>query len=254
MGTYTVHQLAELAGVTVRTLHHYEDVGLLRPARRENGYREYGPADVERLQQVLLLRACGMQLEDIRELVEDPGFDRRAALEEHLVTLEGRRRELDTLIETVRKTIRSLEGGAAMTDKERFEGLKRTTIEKNEREHGAEARARHGDAAIDAANERLLAMDEGAWNGMNALEGTVIELLRAAQATGDVAGPDARALCEAHVRWIKLHWGEGSWSPEAHLGLARGYLANEGFVRYYDGQAGDGATEFLVKAIEAYLS
>ena len=253
MGTYTVKQLADLSGVSVRTLHHYEDVGLLHPARRDNGYRAYAQTDVERLQQVLLFRACGMQLEDIRALLDAPDFDVRQALEGHLAALEHQREELERLIATVRKTICSLEGEATMTDKERFEGLKRKAIDENERRHGAEVRARYGDAAADAANERLLAMDEATWNDMNALEGAIIDQLRVAMAANDHAGPDATLLCEMHARWIALHWGEGAYTPAAHLGLAHGYLADARFVEYYDSRAGTGATEFLVAALEAYL-
>ncbi|MBE6480095.1 MAG: MerR family transcriptional regulator [Atopobiaceae bacterium] len=253
MGTYTVHQLADLAGTSVRALHHYEDQGLLHPHRRPNGYREYGPADVERLQQVLVLRACGMPLGDIRDLLGAPGYDARSALEGHLVALEDQRRELDALIMTVRRTIDSLEGDATMTDSERFEGLKRKAVDENERRFGAEARGRHGDDAVDAANERLLAMDEATWNDLGALEGRIIELLGAAMATGDPASPEADALCKAHVRWVQLHWGEGAWSPQAHLGLAHGYLADDRFVEYYDSRAGAGATEFLVRALESSL-
>ena len=253
MSTYTVHQLAELSGVTVRTLHHYEDVGLIHPLRRDNGYREYGPKDVERLQQVLVFRACGMRLDEVRALLDSSRFDPQEALEGHLATLEERRRELDSLIATVRRTIDSLKGGPDMTDSEKFEGLKRKAIDENERTYGAEARGRHGDAAVDAANERLLAMDEATWNDMHALEERIIELLEAAMKTGDPAGPEAAALCTAHVRWIKLHWGEGSWSSQAHLGLAHGYLADDRFVEYYDSRAGTGATEFLVRALESSL-
>ena len=77
--TYTVGQLARMSGTSVRTLHHYEDMGLLVPARRANGYRTYTSADAERLQQILLFRACGMELGQIRELLDAPGFSAREA-------------------------------------------------------------------------------------------------------------------------------------------------------------------------------
>ena len=218
--TYTVGQLARMSGTSVRTLHHYEDMGLLVPARRANGYRTYTSADAERLQQILLFRACGMELGQIRELLDAPGYSARDALE--------------------------------MEDERRFEGLKRKAVEENEAKYGAEARRRHGDAAVDAANERLLGMSEQEWNDVNALEASIIEQLKAAMATGDAAGPEARALCDMHARWIELHWGKGAYNREAHIQLAHGYLANDGFRTYYDSRAGEGACEFLVAALDAW--
>lgn len=158
--SYTVGSLAKLAGVTVRALHHYEDEGLLHPERTASGYRRYGAADVERLQQILLLRSCGLSLGAIRDAFADDRFDFRAVLTDHLATLRARQKELETLMGTVEKTIASLEGRCTMTDKERFEGMKARAIAENEEHYGAEVRRRHGGAAMDAANERMAGMTE----------------------------------------------------------------------------------------------
>lgn len=250
--TYTVGQLARMSGTSVRTLHHYEQMGLLVPARRENGYRVYTSADVARLQQILVFRACGMELSQVRELLDAPDYSARDALEGHLARLLQQRDELDRLIGTVEDTILHLDEGIAMEDARRFDGLKRRIVEENEARYGKEARRRHGDAAVDAANERLLGMTEEQWNDMNALEEAITEQLKAAMATGDTTGPEARELCKMHARWIELHWGKGAYNREAHRMLAQGYLCNDGFRAYYDGRAGKGATEFLVAALEAW--
>ena len=251
---YSIGELCELSGVTARTLRHYESLGLISPSRQQNGYRSYDEADVERLQQVLLFRSCGMQLADICSLLNSPSYDAMSALQNHLHALTERREQLDALIATAEKTIANLRGELDMTDRERFEGLKRAAVEKNEREFGAEARERHGDEAIDASNERLLAMDEETWNDMNKLEGAIIDLLVAAMATKDPTSPEAASLAKAHERWIKLHWGEKAYSRKAHLELARAYPKDARFVAYYDDRAGAGATDFLVSAIEANLA
>ena len=251
--TYSVHEVAALAGITVRTLHHYEQIGLLVPKRRSNGYRAYAAADLERLQHILLYRACGMDLSAIRDALDAPAFDAREALEGHLAQLERRRRDIDAMIQTVRKTIRALEGEDTMTDEERFEGLKQATVAANEAAYGAEARARFGNAAVDAANAKLLAMDETEWNDMNELETAIIQQLRAAMATGDPSGPEAQRLASMHARWLQMHWGDGAYSPAAHRQLAQGYLADSRFMAYYDERAGEGATCFLADALEANL-
>ena len=251
--TYTVKQVAQLAGVSVRTLHHYESVGLLAPQRRDNGYRAYDSADVARLQQILVYRECGLPLVDIEVLLDDPAYDARAALEQHLAALEQRKNKLEVLMCTVEKTIRELEGKTTMTDEERFEGLKQAAVEANEAAYGAEARERFGDAAVDAANEKLLGMNQREWSDMNGLEQAIIEKLREAMATGDACGEAARELAGMHARWIEMHWGAGAYSPESHRMLAQGYLADDRFRSYYDSRAGEGATEFLVSALEAWL-
>lgn len=251
--TYTVKQVAKLSGITVRTLHHYESLGLLVPKRRANGYRGYDDADIERLQQILVYRTCGMSLSDIGNVLNDPAYDAKDVLAHHLAALSEKKHELETLMTTVEKTIRSLEGEGDMTNEERFEGLKHEAVANNEAQYGTEARTRYGDAAVDAANEKLLAMDQREWNDMNELEQAIIEQLKVAMAEGDPQSAAARELGALHARWIEMHWGAGAYSPEAHRGLAQGYLADDRFRAYYDKRAGEGATEFLVQAIEAYL-
>lgn len=250
---YTVGQLAALSGVSTRALRYYEELGLLTPRRKANGYRVYGPADVDALQQILLFRSCGVELEEIRRMLEAPRFDATDALRHHLNTLFAQKEELETLIATVEKTIASLEGRYDMTDKERFEGLKRKAVEDNERAYGREARERYGDEAIDAANKKLLAMDEREWTDVQALGEAIIEQLKAAMTTGNAHGAEAQELARMHATWIKAHWPEDAYSREAHLALAEGYLADERFIAYYDGAAGKGATQFLRDALAANL-
>ena len=247
-GTYSVGQLAALAGVTVRALRHYEDEGLLRPARAANGYRRYGAAEVERLQQILLLRSCGLALADIRAALDDPGFDFHGTLSRHLATLRARQKALETLMGTVEKTIASLEGRYEMTDTERFEGMKARAIAENEERYGAEVRAAHGDAAMDAANARLAGMSEAEWNDAEALGATILERLREAAAAGDPRSDAARELCALHARWLQMHWGEGMYTPEAHAALAEGYVADPRFTAYYDRER-PGCAQFLRDAV-----
>ncbi|NHM16711.1 MerR family transcriptional regulator [Eggerthellaceae bacterium zg-887] len=251
--TYTVGELAALAGVTVRTLHHYEDTGLLKPQRTTANYRVYGPCDVERLQQIMLFRACGMKLSAIKRTLADPAFDAQRALEEQLAELRRQQTNLTTLIGTVETTLADLKGETVMTDKQRFEGMKRKAVEDNERAYGAEARKRWGNAAVDGANEKLLAMDEREWSDVEELERAIIKQLRTAMETGDAAGPEAQKLVSMHARWLQMHWADGTYAPAAHVALAEGYVADPRFTAYYDEAAGTGAAVFLRDAIVGQL-
>lgn len=251
--TYTVGQLARIAGVTERTLRHYEIKGLLCPARLENGYRAYSASDVARLQRILLFRACGMELDAIRSVLDGSSAELQAALTSHIEVLRARRAQLDDLIENAQATLAEQEGRTAMGDKQRFEALKRTAIEENERTWGAEVRERYGDEAMDASNAALEAMDEEQWNDLEALGRAILEQLACAMATGDPNGPDAAKLARMHAAWIRGYWGEGRYTPEAHCELARAYVSDARFRAYYDDRLGDGAAAFLAEAVCAHV-
>lgn len=150
--------------------------------------------------------------------------------------------------------ITEVKGIEDMNERDAFKALKRQTIEENERAHGREARERYGDDAVDAANERLASLSQDEWDEKDRLEQAIKERLRAAMATGDPVGEPAHELARMHARWIALHWGEGRYSREAHRGLVQMYLADDRFRAYYDEAAGEGATEFLVAALESYLA
>ena len=104
---------------------------------------------MDRLQQILLYRDMGLPLEEIRSLLDAPGFDREAALREHLQRLQERRREVDALIRTVQITLNDLEGGTTMMDEKKFEGMKRQIIVENEAAYGKELREKYGDEAVE---------------------------------------------------------------------------------------------------------
>lgn len=126
--------------------------------------------------------------------------------------------------------------------------LKRwSAVHANEMSYGKEARERYGDAAVDAANERLLGMSEAEWSAKETLEQAIIEQLKAAVSAGNAMGPEAAKLAQMHTQWIRIQWGEGAYSPDAHVALAQSYLEDERFVNYYDSRAGEGATAFWLR-------
>ena len=230
---YTVKALAELAGVTPRTLRWYDQKGLLKPRRTtEAGYRLYGPEEVNRLQAILFYKELGLELEAVREILDAPGFDRLAALQSHLAELEARRRRLDALILTVEKTIGEAKGGTQMSDKEKFEAFKRRAVEANEEQYGKEIREQYGPEAVEASNARLLSMTEeehGRWEAP--------------------AGPEGRRIAQLHRRWLCCTWAK--YTPQAHRGVAELYTADERFTAYYDKEV-PGCAAFLRDAVRAY--
>ena len=249
---YTVNELAKLSGVSVRTLHYYDQIGLLHPLRiQENGYRIYGSAEVDCLQQILFYRELGMPLKKIQEILNTPNLDKEKILEEQLLALLERKKQLDILIKNMKKTISALKGERTMSDKEKFEGFKKKTIEKNEAVYGKELRARFGDEAIDASNKKVSDMSEIQWNNAQELSDCINQTLKEAYDTGDPAGDIAQKACDLHRQWLCMLWKDGTYSKEAHKALADGYVADERFTEYYD-KIAPGCTKFLRDAIHIY--
>lgn len=251
---YTVNRLAQVSGVSKRTLRYYDEIGLLRPERvNPNGYRIYGQMQVDLLQQILFYRELGLPLEEIREIVKNPGFDREKALEEHLTALLQKKRQTEILIYNVRKTLDSMKGRAIMGDKEKFEGFKRDLIKENEEKYGREVRDAYGEEAVEASNRKLAGMSKEEWKKQEDLSGEIMETLKAAMAEGDPAGKIAQKACDLHRQWLCMFWSDSAYSREAHRGMGEMYAADERFKAYYD-RIQDGAAEFLRDALNIYCS
>ncbi len=252
MMEYTVNELAKISGVSVRTLHYYDQIGLLHAMRIEdNGYRIYGTAEVDRLQQILLYRELGMPLKKIADILNMPELDKEQLFEEQLTALIERRNQIEALIANMKKTISTLKGERTMSDKEKFEGFKKKLIEENEAAYGKEIREKYGDEIIDASNAKVLGMGENQWQKAQELSDSINETLKAAFEQGDPAGELAQKACDLHRQWLCMFWKEGTYSREAHKALAEGYVADERFTAYYD-KIAVGCTKFLRDAIFVY--
>lgn len=123
-------------------------------------------------------------------------------------------------------------------------------VAENEKTYGEETRAAYGDEVVDATNEKYLAMAETAHLQAEELVVAINEQLRRAMETGDPAGPEARKLVAMHGHWLRMYWPDGLYTPEAHKGLADGYVSDERFRAYYE-KVAPGATQFLRDAIHA---
>lgn len=251
---YSIGEMARIAGVSVRALRLYEEAGLVVPARRVNGYRSYSEADARRLARVLAMKDCGLSLATIGTLLggsseEDLG----TALSRHLESLQGQRLQLDDAIRHTQVAMARVERMREMSAEQAFEAMKREYVRDNEARYGVEARRRYGGDAVDGANASLMGMNRRAWDERERLEREVLDRLAKAMGGDDPDTDEARELVSLHRRWVGMHWGTEP-ALEAYLGLARGYLTDERFVKYYDSAAGKGATEFLVQSIEAALA
>ncbi|HHT53899.1 MAG TPA: MerR family transcriptional regulator [Clostridiales bacterium] len=251
---YTVSKLAKMAGVSRRTLRFYDEIGLLSPARvSQNGYRVYGRAEVDLLQQILIYRELGVPLEKIRSIIAAPGFDRAAALREHLTALNAQKAKIESLIKNVERTIRVMEGEIDMSDEEKFEGLKKKLIEENEKKYGREVREKYGEDAVKESNRRLAGMTPGQWARQEELSHKIAGLLARAMETNDPGCREAQKACELHSEWLCMFWKPGTYSKAAHRELAQMYVEDERFRENYE-KIKPGCAEFFRDAIDIYCA
>lgn len=245
---YTIQELSRLSGVTTRALRWYDKIGLLKPSgRTEGGYRLYGPAEVDRLQDILYYRALGVELARIRECLDTPDFDRLAVLRGHLAALEEERGRIQKLINSVRETIRTQERDEMMSDEKKFEAFKRQFVEEKERLYGAEVREKYGDAEVDASNARLMGVTLEQYQEYERLSGEILEKLSAAVAAGaDPAGEEGEKITALHRRWLTMMGDQ--YDAQRQHGLAELYVQDKRFTAYYDKER-PGCARFLRDAV-----
>ena len=241
---YTVKQLADLAGVSVRTLHYYHEIGLLQPgAVAANGYRQYGDEALLRLQQILFYRELDFSLQEIQEIVGRPDFNVLRALEEQRRELQKRAGRLKRLIRTLDKTMLHLKGEVAMSNGDLFEGFN----EAKQKEYEAEVRQRWGSDEVDASAKKWSAYSE-AQKKQILVEG---EAIRRDLAAAMPAGHDSPAVQAVVAHWAKHLEYFYMPSVERLRGLGHLYVEDERFAANYRKLHPD-LPEFFQRAIEVY--
>lgn len=250
---YTIKKLAELAGVSTRTLRYYDEIGLLKPCRvNSSGYRIYGEQEVDILQQILFYRAMDMRLEDIQQIILQKEFNINSALESHYKRLLDRREQIDQLLATIEKTMKCRKGEVSMSDKDKFEGFKKEKLEKNEAKYGSEIRERYGEETVKASNQKFMKLTEAEFNEMQQVEEDMIAALIKVNESKDLKSLEAETVYEKHKAWLGYTWN--FYSKEAHANLGMMYVADERFSKYYEDKAFVGAANLLCDIIKEYTT
>ena len=265
MKTYTVGTLAKMAGVSVRTLHYYDEVGLLvPPSRSAAGYRLYGTEDLLQLQQILFFRELDMPLEEIADVLDDPSFDQVQALVSHRQVMEERIARTQRLLTTIDKTLLRLKGESVeLTDEELYEGFTKEQAERYQRE----AAERYDPAVVAESNRRIRKMSKVQWQALkekgNAVTQAIADAMSVDQRTADQRTADQRivdqrivdpqdpkvqALVAEHFAWIGNFY---TVTPQIYRGLAQLYVENDEFRATYE-RVAPGLAVFLSKAMIHY--
>ncbi len=244
--TYSVGEVADLAGVTVRTLHHYGQIGLLVPAGRSGaGYRMYSDADLERLQQILFYRELGFSLDNILAMLTRPGATTGAHLRRQHELLQQRISRLTEMVAAVEKEMEAHTMGIQLTPEEKFEVFG----EKYSEDYEAEAQERWGDTdAWKQSQSRTAKLTKQDWIAIKEAGDDLNRRLAAEMSSG--SAPDSEVamdLAEEHRLSIEQFY---DCSYDMHRGLGDMYLADERFTRTYEDVA-PGLAQWLRDAIHA---
>lgn len=245
--SYTVGEVARFAGVTVRTLHHYDEVGLLSPSgRTAAGYRQYGDGDLERLQRILCYRALGFGLDDIAAILDDPRNDPIDHLRRQHELLTDQMDRLAAMVAAVEKTMEARKMGISLNPDEMFEVFG----DADPSQYADEVEQRWGDTdAYKQSQRRTASYTKDDWLQIKAEGAAAEQRLAAAMAAGlPPDSSEAMAAAEDHRLQIDTWFYEVS--PDMHRHLGDMYIADPRFTKHYEDVA-PGLAQYVRDAIHA---
>lgn len=248
---YTVKTVADMAGVSIRTLHHYDEIGLLKPAScTPAGYRLYSDADLEKLQQILFFKELEFSLTEIKEILDRPDFDRRKALVAHRELLVEKKRRLEGLIGLVDTTMEKLERGENVVRKEFFAPFDMKKIEEAKEKYRDEVRQKYDPKLVAESEEKTSRYTEADWRAINDQEMSIYRRLAAAMDAGkSPADPEVQEVIGERYREINERYY--TCTPQIFRGLGEMYVADSRFTEFYE-RIRPGMAEFMRQAMAIY--
>lgn len=250
MNRYRVKDLSNLADVSIKTLHHYDKIGLLKPAfRSEKKYRLYGDYELHRLQQILFYKALGVPLSEISSILDTRNFEQKEALEKHKQKLESEKKKISDLINSIKKSISNLNTKKMLTDKELYEGLSSEEIEKRKKE----AKKKYGKENFETSDKYLKSLSKSQFEDLKNEQKEIFKNLLALY-NENIESEVVQLEIARHYQNIRKFWGT-SGSPSAqkceYQGLGQLYLSVQEYTKV-DDKIYEGFPEFLAEAISYY--
>jgi MerR family transcriptional regulator, thiopeptide resistance regulator len=243
--SYTVKQLSGLADVSIRTLHYYDEFGLLEPESvGANGYRYYGDGSVLKLQQILFYRELGFELSQIKEIITRADFDVQTALEAHRKSLQGRVERLNRLIATVDDTILHLKGKKEMSKKQLFAAFS----EEEQEKYAAEAERMYDPEIVRTSQKKWKSYTDEDKQRIADEGNAAYEAIVAAIPLGP-SSPQAQAGIELWRKHLDYFWTP---NLKQLVGLTELYNADPRFKDNFD-KIDPGLAEFMHEAVKVYV-
>lgn len=241
---YLVQEAAKMSGVSVRTLHYYDHIGLLSPDKKENNYRLYSEEDLDRLQQILFYKYLGFPLKAIKDLMSHSQDQRLIQLKEQLDLLTQEEKKIHTLIQTLEKRIQSEERGTTMSNQDKFKGFR----PEDAIPYREEAVSRYGEACILASE----AKQKGQEADVAELFNQIFFQFSDHKKTGFLSqDPNNHDLAEKLHQLICTYGFDCQLDVFEKIGL--GYVTDPRFKSNLD-KFGDGLAQYVSEAISSYVA
>ncbi|HDK7159869.1 MerR family transcriptional regulator [Clostridium botulinum] len=247
---YKIKEVADMAGISVRMLYHYDKIGLLNPESvNAAGYRLYSDENLNRLQQILFFKELNFPLQEIKAILDSPNFDKKEALKVHRQLLLEKKIRLEKIIQSVDKTISSMEGEFKMDKKETLNVFSMTEIEEHQRKYSEEVKEKYGNtSAYKESNKKTSKYTKEDWN--NIMKGWD-EIYKKLANLMD-KNPDDKEVQE-YIYQFREHISKNFYdcTPEIFRGLGEIYVNDERFTANID-KYKTGLSKFLREAINVY--
>lgn len=251
MKKYSAKRLSKIAGISVRTLHHYDEIGLLKPAIRTNArYRLYGENELLKLQQILFYKELDFSLKEIIDILKDPDFDLSEALKGHKQALITRQKRISMMLKTIDKTMLNLKSKTMITNEELYEGFSTEKITKIRNE----AIEKYGEEKVETSENYLKKLTNEQLEQLKNEQTNIFESLFNLS-DKDPESEGVQMEIARHYNNIRKFWGtDGSSDSQwrEYKGLGELYIADEQFTMI-DGKTQPGFARFLSKAMTYFV-
>jgi DNA-binding transcriptional MerR regulator len=248
---YKIQEVANLAGVSKRTLQHYDTIGLLSPHKDpKTSYRWYNDDDLDRLQQILFYKELDYSLKDIKDILNSNITQIIPALKKQERELKNKIEHLNKVHSLIKTTIRAKERNIRVENQEKFEVFKDKQIQDNDNKYGQELRTRYGNDIIDQSNQHFKNKSKYEIKQQEQLNMDLNNAIKEATKDHNIHSKKAKLMCELHTKWIQFYWP--TYDKAQHLALCKMYTEDDRFKAYYD-KISVGSAEFLYEAMKEYL-
>lgn len=246
---YKISDVAKMSKITVRTLHYYDELGILKPLVDENGYRLYSDKDIIRLQQILFFRELDFSLKEIKSILESPNFNRKKALLSHKEFLIEKKKRIENIINTVDLSLQEIEGEIDMKKEEMFNGFSMKEINEHKKKYANEVKAKYGESTAYKESEiKTSKYNKEEWDEIMK-EANDIYVQLASYIDQEAAGEEVQEIIEKWRDHITKNYY--NCTLEIFEGLAELYVSDNRFTKNID-KFGEGLAEFLSKGIKIY--
>ncbi|MEG1004050.1 MAG: MerR family transcriptional regulator [Clostridium sp.] len=249
---YTVKDIKSIAKVSARTLHYYDEIGLLKPSSiTESGYRLYDDSKLYRLQQILFFKELKFSLKEISEILDSNGFDREYALEMQKELLFKEKKRIEDIIESLDKSLCEIRGGEKMNKKEMFNGFDITEIEKHKEKYAKETKEKYGESdAYKESVEKTIKYEKEDWQDIYKEMESIFKSIGDNMDKG-ADSLEVQELVEAWRQFINDKFY--NCTLEIFEGLGQMYIQDDRFTKNID-RTKEGLSAFLSEAIEIYCN